>query len=84
MTEKEWPQIEIIGDTPSRRDCCKVAPDDEIRSALLCLLILESQLSQDSLPEWQRKGAVIAHTIIWSHLPFYYKLELADLTTITQ
>lgn len=83
MVEKEWPQIEIIGEVPSKRNYCKVVPDDQIRSALSCLLILEGQLFQDSLTRQEREGAILAHTIIWSRLPYYYKSELADLTAIT-
>jgi hypothetical protein len=57
MVERQPVQIEIIGEVPSKRDYCKVAPDDQIRSALSCLLILEGQLSQDSLTRQEREGA---------------------------
>lgn len=84
MVERQPVQIEIIGEVPSKRDYCKVVPDDQIRSALSCLLILEGQLFQDSLTRRQeREGAILAHTIIWNKLPDYYKSELADLAAIT-
>jgi len=83
MLERQSAQIEIIGEIPSKRNYCKVVPDDQIRSALSCLLILEGQLSQASLTRQEREGAILAHTIIWSSLSNYYKSELADLTAIT-
>lgn len=83
MVERQPVQIEIIGEAPSKRNYCKVVPDDQIRSALSCLLILEGQLFQDSLTGQEREGAILAHTIIWNKLPDYYKSELADLTAIT-
>lgn len=83
MVERQPVQIEIIGEVPSKRNYCKIVPDDQIRSALLCLLILEGQLFQDSLTRQEREGAILAHTIIWNKLPDYYKSELADLAAIT-
>ncbi|MCL5435041.1 MAG: hypothetical protein M1405_01495 [Patescibacteria group bacterium] len=83
MAEKQPVQIEIIGEVPSKRDYCRVSSDGQIRSALSCLLILERQLSYDSLAEREKEGAVLAHTIIWNSLPYEYKSELADLTAIT-
>lgn len=83
MAERQPVQIEIIGEVPSKRNYCKVVPDDQIRSTLSCLLVLEGQLFQDSLTRQEREGAILAHTIIWNKLPDYYKSELADLTAIT-
>ena len=81
MLERQPIQIEILGETPSKRDFCLVPLDESVRDNLTCLMILERQLSE-GLPAERREGAILAHTFLWNRLPDYYKSELADLTAI--
>lgn len=81
MIEEERVQINFIGEPLSKRDYCLVPLDESVRDNLKCLMILEEQLSE-GLSAGREEGAILAHTLLWTRLPDYYKSELADLTAI--
>lgn len=55
--------------------------DQSVRDDLICLMALEEQFLE-GLAVCREEGVILAHTLLWSKLPDYYKSELADLIAV--
>lgn len=76
-----YPKIEIVGDSPKKRDFC-VMPTNGENILMEKLLSIEEELEREDLTREQWDDNVVAHMRIWNSLSLLYKSEMADLTAM--